>query len=374
MRIAYLYDCVYPYQIGGVERRVWELSKRLSERGHEIHLFGMQFWDGKPVREQNGVILHGVCPAQSLYSGSRRGVMPAVFYAFHIFAPIILEKFDLIDAQQFPYLHCFPAKVSSVIRKTPLVITWHEVWGEYWYRYLGRWGFFGKSIEWAVSRLSRNIIAVSPSTARDLLSLGLGNGITVIPNGIDCRHIGTIPPSPLASDIIFAGRFIPEKNVDLVIAAVDILRREIPDIRAVIVGDGPEKDALKKMVRDRGLEKHVTFTGFLANPDSVIALMKASKVFVFPSIREGFGMAALEAMACGLPVVTVNHPGNATTDLVTPQTGIITSLSPERLAGSVRTCLQDHGRFRDACRTKAKDYDWESVVDRAIGYYASVMR
>jgi glycosyltransferase involved in cell wall biosynthesis len=373
VRIAYLYDCVYPYQIGGIERRVWELSKRLSERGHEVHLFGMQFWDEKSVLEKDGVFLHGVCPARVLYSGGRRKVAPAVSYACRLFAPLLFEKFDLIDAQAFPYLHCFPAKVSSVIRKTPLVITWHEVWGEYWYRYLGRWGFIGRSIEWGVSRLSRNIIAVSPSTARDLLSLGLGNGITVIPNGIDCRHIGTIPPASLVSDIIFAGRFIPEKNVDMVIAAVDILRREIPDIRAVIVGDGPQKDSLHTKVHDRGLEKHVTFTGFLDNPDSVISLMKASKVFVFPSVREGFGMAALEAMACGLPVVTVDHPGNATTDLVTPETGIITSLSPESLADAVRTCLQDHGRFRDACRAKAGGSDWESVVDQAERYYASVM-
>jgi glycosyltransferase involved in cell wall biosynthesis len=374
MKIAYLYDCVYPYKIGGVERRVWELARRLSKKGHEIHLFGMKFWEGKSTLEHNGFFLHGVCPAGSLYSGGKRTVRPALSYGYHILAPLLLEKFDLVDAQQFPYLHCFPAKISSVLKKSPLVITWHEVWGDYWYQYLGRWGFFGKSIEWGVSRLSRNMVAVSPSTARDLHSLGFMNKITIIPNGIDCSHIDAVPPSSLTSDIIFAGRFIGEKNVDLVIGALDLLRRENPDVRAVIIGDGPEKGSLHQMVRDRNLDKHVTFTGFLDDPDEVIALMKASKVFVFPSVREGFGMAALEAMACGLPVVTVNHLRNATMDLVTPNTGVITPLSPNGISAAIQRCLQDRLRFKEACRMKAKNYDWESVVDRTEHYYASVLR
>jgi glycosyltransferase involved in cell wall biosynthesis len=155
---------------------------------------------------------------------------------------------------------------------------------------------------------------------------------------------------------------------------VDILRSGIPDIRAVIVGDGPEKDALQRLVRERHLEKHVTFTGFLDDPDAVTALMKASKVFVFPSVREGFGMAALEAMACSLPVVTVNHPQNATVDLVTPETGIIASLSPKSLSDAISTCLQGRAQFSKGCRLKAKNFDWELVVDRTERYYASVMQ
>ena len=374
MKIAFLYDCVYPFKIGGVERRVWELARRLTNRGHEVHLFGMKFWEGSGTIEREGVVIHGICPVPPLYPGGRRAILPAMAYSLHLFRPLLLERFDLIDAQEFPYFHCFIAKFSSVLKRTPLVITWHEVWGDYWYKYLGGWGFFGKSIEWGAAHLSRNMVAVSPSTARDLCSLGYRHEITIIPNGIDCGHIDAISPSPNISDIIFAGRFIKEKNVDLIIAAVDILRTEISDIRAVIVGDGPEKDALHRLVRERQLERNVTFTGFFDDPDAVIALMKASKVFVFPSIREGFGMAALEAMACGLPVVTVNHPQNATADLVTPETGIIASLSPKSLSNAIRTCLQQRTQFSQGCRLKANDYDWELVVDRTERYYASVMQ
>jgi len=374
MQIACLYDCVYPYKIGGVEKRVWELARRLTKRGHEVHLFGMKFWEGNATIEQEGVTIHGLCPVPPLYPGGRRAIRPALSYALHLFCPLLSSRFDLIDAQQFPYFHCFPAKISSVFKKTPLVITWHEIWGDYWYQYLGGWGFFGKSIEWGAAHLSQNMVAVSPSTARDLQSLGLNHEITVIPNGIDCSRIDAIPPSPLTSDIIFAGRFIREKHVDLLIAAVSLLQNKIPDIRAVIVGDGPEQEKLYNMVRDLGLDPNVTFTGFLHDPDAVIALMKSSKVFAFPSVREGFGMAALEAMACGLPVVTVDHPRNATTYLVTPETGIITSLSSDSLAAAIHTCLGERLRFKESCRMKATQYDWDRIVDRTESYYASVMR
>ena len=374
MKIAYLYDCVYPFKVGGVERRVWELARRLTKRGHEVHHFGMKFWEGAGTIEREGVIIHGVCPVHPLYSGNRRAIRPAVTYALHLYGPLFRGCFDVIDAQQFPYLPCFPAKVSSVLKKTPLVITWHEVWGDYWNQYLPGWGFSGRLAEWGVAHLSRNMVAVSPSTARDLCSLGYRHEITIIPNGIDCGHIDAVPPSPMISDIIFAGRFIKEKHVDMVIAAVDILRTEISDIRAVIVGDGPEKDALHQMVSRLHLENHVTFTGFFDNPDDVTALMKSSKVFVIPSVREGFGMAALEAMACGLPVVTVDHPQNATVDLVTPETGIIASLSPKSFSDAIRTCLQGRAQFNRGCRMRARNYDWESVVDRTERYYASVMQ
>ncbi|MCJ7696747.1 MAG: glycosyltransferase family 4 protein [Thermoplasmata archaeon] len=374
MKIAYLYDCIYPYKVGGIERRVWELSRRLSKRGHEVHLIGMKFWEGKDTIERDGVILHGVCPVGTLYSDGKRSIWPSLSYGYHILPSLLSEEFDLIDAQLFPYLHCFPAKCISVLKKTPLIITWHEVWGDYWYKYLGPWGWFGKTIEREVSHLSQNLVAVSASTASHLHSIGYNGDITIIPNGIDYNHIDTIPPSTFTTDVIFAGRLIREKNVNILINALNILCNQIPDLKVVIVGDGPERNSLRRMVHNYKLEKYITFTGFLNNPDEVIALMKSSKVFVSPSIREGFGIASLEAMACGIPVVTVDHPQNAITELVTPETGVITFSFPITISSAIQACLQDKSRFKIPCQTKAKDYDWEPIVDKIERYYNSVQR
>jgi hypothetical protein len=84
MKIAFVYDVIYPYIKGGVERRVWELAVRLSQKGHEVHIFGMKYWEGDDLRIQKGVILHGICPAQPLYAGGRRTIREAIFFSILI--------------------------------------------------------------------------------------------------------------------------------------------------------------------------------------------------------------------------------------------------------------------------------------------------
>ena len=101
--------------------------------------------------------------------------------------------------------------------------------------------------------------------------------------------------------------------------------------------------------------------------------MKASKVFVSPSVREGFGMAALEAMACGLPVVTINAPKNAVKELVTVKTGIICDPSPESFAEAVLSCLNSKDSMMEECKKRSLSYDWEKIVSDVEGYYSGVI-
>lgn len=81
MKIAYVHDVIYPYVKGGAERRVWEVSRRLAGRGHEVHIFGMKHWQGDDLVERDGVFLHGVCPPGSLYVGGRRSISAAVRFS-----------------------------------------------------------------------------------------------------------------------------------------------------------------------------------------------------------------------------------------------------------------------------------------------------
>jgi len=123
---------------GGVEKRIHEVSGRLVERGHEVHVDGMRSRDGPAVIERDGVVLHGVCPGEALYAGGRRGIAQALWFGASVLRPFHSSGADVIDCQNFPYFSCFSAKAASVVRGVPLVVTWHEVWGDYWYDYLGR--------------------------------------------------------------------------------------------------------------------------------------------------------------------------------------------------------------------------------------------
>jgi glycosyltransferase involved in cell wall biosynthesis len=373
MKIAFVYDVIYPYVKGGVEKRVWELATRLTRRGHDVHLFGMKFWDGENILIREGVFLHGVCPAQKLYAGGRRTIWQAPYFSIYLISPLLKEKFDIIDCQQFPYFSCFSTKLASVIKKTHLVITWHEVWGDYWYEYLGWKGFVGKTTEQLVARLTSDNIAVSKTTAKNLKNLGLCHEITIIPNGIDLTRIRSISPSPESWDIIFVGRLIKEKHADLLIHAVTLLQHENPDLRVVIIGEGPEYRKINNLIIDKKFFTPIRVFGFYQNHDDLIAQLKSSKVFVLPSTREGFGITALEALACGLPVVTVDHPSNAVRDLITENNGFLCSLSAQDLADKIRLALQHYSVMRDACIVSAESLDWDCITSDVESYYQSVI-
>jgi L-malate glycosyltransferase len=374
MKIAIIYDALYPYVKGGVEKRVWELAVRLVHRGHEVHLFGMKFWDGEDVLVREGVFLQGVCPAQKLYTGGRRTIWQAIYFSINLFSPMLKEKFDVIDCQQFPYFSCFSAKLISKLKKTPLAITWHEVWDDYWYEYLGWKGFGGKTTERLVARLTPNIVAVSLTTKSNLKSLGYDGHITVIPNGVDLRQIRSIIPSGKTSDIIFVGRLIKEKHVDLLVRAWGILSSERPELRLLIIGEGPEQGAIANLIHELSLEDRVSCEGFQDDYEEIIRRMKASKVFVMPSTREGFGITALEALACGLPVVTIDHRANAIRDLITEKNGFLCSLSPNDLAETILRALNNHAGMKDGCIASAVPYDWEQITSDVEEYYQSVIK
>jgi L-malate glycosyltransferase len=207
-------------------------------------------------------------------------------------------------------------------------------------------------------------------TQRELSSLG-ARDVQVVPNGIDWQGINQVYPSAKQSDIIYVGRLVEHKNVDLLIKALDIVKTDIPDVKAMIVGDGPEMGTLKSLVSELELGKNVEFCGFLEDYNDALSLLKSSRIFATPSTREGFGMAALEANACGLPVVTVKHRMNAVMDLVTKETGVVCQPTEQALAEAICSTLQKKEKMRWRCQEEAKKYDWERTCDRAERVYDS---
>ena len=105
-----------------------------------------------------------------LYSGGRRSMKEAAYFAGKVLS--IRTDCEIVDCQNFPYLSCFSAKLLTSLKRQNLFITWHEVWGEYWYEYLGKKGILGEYIELAAARLTESNIAVSERTRRDLERLG----------------------------------------------------------------------------------------------------------------------------------------------------------------------------------------------------------
>lgn len=374
MKIAFVYDVIYPYVKGGVELRIHELAIRLGCRGHDVHIIGMKYWDGQDSIETDGITLHGICPPQQLYADGRRTLFEALYFSCHLLPFLMREEFDIIDCQQFPYIPCFPVKLASVLKKKPFIITWHEVWGDYWYEYLDWQGAFGNVTERLVAGLTPNTIAVSATTAKKLRRLGVDDEVRIIPNGIDPAWVRAVPPGLVSSDLIFVGRLIKEKHVDVLVRAFARVLKESPDHILLILGNGPERDAISGLVSDLAIGNRVILKSFVDSHAEVIGLMKASHICVIPSTREGFGIAALEALACGLPIVTADHPDNAIGELISEETGFLSSLVVDDLADTIRAALLKYPAMKRTCVSSSEAYDWERIVDRVEDYYRSLTR
>jgi glycosyltransferase involved in cell wall biosynthesis len=173
-----------------------------------------------------------------------------------------------------------------------------------------------------------------------------------------------VPPSGENSDIVFVGRLIKEKNVALLIRAVGLLGGRGVKIKCLIIGDGPEKEPLQRLAQGLDLEGRLQFKGRMENDVDVISLMKSSRVFVIPSLREGFGRVALEANACGLPVITVRHPQNATCDLIEEgKNGLTCEISEQDMAEKIMAALSSVNPWEKNCKQFASKYDWDMIVN-----------
>jgi len=117
-----------------------------------------------------------------------------------------------------------------------------------------------------------------------------------VPGGIDIKGLERVPASSKESDLIYVGRLVEHKNVDLLIKAIGIVKEDIPDIRVIVVGDGPERGRLAAMVRELGLEKNVKFTGFLDEYDEALAIMKSSRAFVLALNQRGLWHGCLRGI------------------------------------------------------------------------------
>jgi glycosyltransferase involved in cell wall biosynthesis len=367
-KIAFVSDAIWPYNKGGKEKRLFDISTRLSQRGYNVHIYTMKWWRGPNIKIENGVTLHAISKLYPLYSGERRSIKEGILFGLSCLH-LLTENWDVIEVDHMPFFPLFSVKLVCLLRHKKMFATWHEVWGrEYWKKYLGKLGNIAYIIEKLAVLMPDKIISVSRHTTnklkKDLLSK---KEIITVPDGIDFDHIQKIKPSLVKSDVIFVGRLLSHKNVDVLIKSITILKKDIPSIKCLIIGDGPEKKRLEKTVATLKLTKNVLFLGFLENHDEVYSLIKSSKVFVLPSSREGFGIVVIEANACGIPVITINHKDNAAKDLIIEgENGYTCELDTKEMAKRIVNIFEKglDKKTKQTCINSAKKYDWNKIVNK----------
>ena len=377
MDVAFASNVVYPFITGGAQKRIHEIGTRLADEGHNVTIYGRHFWDGPTETTHEGIRLRAVAPGTDLYTDERRSITEAIDFAVRL-APKLrgrLGEHDLVVASVFPYFPVLSSKLTALGTDTPLVTTWHEVWRDYWNDYLGNLAFGGKLVERVTARVPQHPIAVSGITADRLSQIGPSrDAIEVVPNGIDVEQIRTAPIPETSYrtngepgfDVLFAGRLIADKRVDVLLDAFDRVAED-HDATLGVIGDGPEVERLQNQASTLDNAERVTFLGFLDEYEDVLGHMRAADVFASPSTREGFGITFAEAMAADCTVIAANHPESAASEVL-GDAGFLVEPSSEKLARTLDRALRGESPTGNPLQ-RAQDFDWDTVATRAEAAY-----
>jgi glycosyltransferase involved in cell wall biosynthesis len=201
--------------------------------------------------------------------------------------------------------------------------------------------------------------------------------IFVSPNGINISEINNSKKMKQKYDVIFVGRLVYQKNPELLIKAINILRKNSPNIKVAIIGGGLEEEYLKKLVNNLGLERNIYFLGKIKNHIKIYPFLKSSLVFAHPSRAEGFSLVLLEAAACGLPIVTTNNKWNLSSVQFLKGNGIVSSENAEDFAKKINEILNNkilRNKMSKKSIKISKDFDWRNITDKLEEYYKRVLQ
>jgi N-acetyl-alpha-D-glucosaminyl L-malate synthase BshA len=365
--------------IGGSGIIATELGKALAARGHNVHVMSgdMPFRLGN---YQPGLTFHRVeTPSYPLFREPQ--------YLLSLASKIVQvsrdERLDILHAH-YAIPHATAACLARQIlvarhggRAPKVVTTLHGTD----ITLLGSDPSFSEIVAFGIEE-SDGVTAVSRSLADDThRELGVTCDIRVIPNFVDGNVYRRIDASGLRERLAPAGQpllihvsnFRPVKRVTAVVEIFARVRRELP-ARLLMVGDGPDAQAAARLARQLQVCDDVAFLG---EQDSVVPLLSASDVFLLPSSQESFGLAALEAMACGVPVVA-STAGGIPEVVDHGVTGFLHERDDlDGMARSVVTLLRERelwGRLSVAASAAARErYSDVSIVPLYEAYYRQLL-
>jgi glycosyltransferase involved in cell wall biosynthesis len=355
-----VYDCLFPYTIGGAERWMRRLAERLAAEGHEVSYLTLRQWPRGVAPSLDGVRVVAVGPRLALYTESgRRRILPPLVFGLGVAAHLLLHgrRYDIVHTVAFPYFSLLAAGALAPLWRYRLVVDWVEVWTlSYWRQYLGR---AGGRVGWAVQRLCARIpqqaFCFSQLHARRLRAEGLRGGLLVHRGLYDeheerRRHGVRVATAPGAQPtVVFAGRFIREKRVEALVGAVALARQRCPSLRAALYGDGPERQRVAAAITAAGLTEAVALPGFV-DGEVVQRAIAGAMCLALPSSREGYGLVVLEAASYGTPSVVVAGEDNAAVELIQEGVNgfIAASAAPREVASAILAVLDAGERLRSS--------------------------
>ena len=369
--------------VGGIERVVYEQCKRLKQRQFEPTVLTHHNYTEKKY------IIDGIKVQcyDSINIGFRLGIPYAIPHlsSLGIFLEMIKTS-DLIHVHGHPYLSSFLAAKIAKRYSKPLVVTQHNTFIEY----NNFWDTAEKLNDMAIGKQvlkeANKIVVVSNATKNYILNLGAEpERIEVIHNGVDLDRFkplsgvkeGMRKRLDISKDafvLLTVRRLVYKNGIDTLLESAEIAVKKNPKLVFVVVGKGPDFKEVKEKIANSGMQRQFRVTGFVSDEDLPF-YYNLSDLFVLPSKSgEGLPLVALEAMACGLPVIATNVGGIS--EVMSGDYGkLVPPNSPEALAEALlEFSRKDLFDLRKSLREMVKQkYGWNKNVEKLGKIYEELI-
>ncbi len=382
MHIAFFTNTYHPW-VSGVVRSISSFRKALSERGHNVFVFAQEA--GDYIDTEPFIFRY---PSISIsWPTDFYAVIPISSFIDHLLPPL---KLDIIHSHHPILLGRAAAKKAEELN-LPLVFTFHSQYNEY-SQYIP---LTQETIQEFIKELIGNWlgdymkkchhIIVPSNSMLDLLAdeFGLTENVSVVPTGIDIKPFQNADGYSIRKkyrwddDVVMlsVGRLAPEKNWKLFLnASAKVIARH-PKFRAVIIGEGFEREKLEKHVEGLGIEQRVQFLGEIPY-DEIPAYYKAADLFGFTSTAETQGIVTMEALSAGLPVVAVDAVGTRD-NVIHNQQGFLTANDVDEFANAILHLIENpevRKQFSLSALQRAKDFDISVQTDKLLLAYEKAIK
>lgn len=238
--------------------------------------------------------------------------------------------------------------------------------------------------EWMGRLMSKKYFATASKKATALRTVNQATKDTLSQWGVDANKISVVPSfyldkelltsvnkPPVSYDVAFCARLVANKGCSQLLDAI----AQLDDARVLIIGDGPERQKLEHQARHLGIEKQVTFLGWLPTKEAVMSAIHTSRLFVMNSSSEGGPRILLEAMGSGMPVIATSV-GVVPDVIEDGSNGVITTGEPDDLAQKIQTLLKSHAKRKKLAASATavlKDFERTKLIKGYADFLKSLV-
>jgi glycosyltransferase involved in cell wall biosynthesis len=306
----------FPPEVGGIASHVYGLARRMkNDYHHDVTVFAYSPYD-LPDYSPEGLDGAKIARFRSLLS-DRRGLR---LIPLQLILKVLQEgDYDVVHVHGYDNLEPFAVYLPKMLNRRHLLMN-HSILTPHYHPHSPRFSrdvarhLLNAAFARSIFQTFSSVVALT-NMERDILSSFCSRDkIAVIPNGIDLEELnGTLDQQDYSIGeskrfVLYAGVLMKYKGVHHLLSAIREVRKVVDNVSLLVVGNGPERDALIRLSNELGISGSVAFSGFLERR-SLVSLFNRCELFAMPSSYEAFSIPTAEAMACGKPVIACNTGG-----------------------------------------------------------------